>query len=243
MSCRLGLRGACLALVVLALDAMPASAKIVLITRGETIAHVADIPSPMKEKVREELRKDTGKDVEPAIGFRYSYFGVFWIDFWTWGGKHCLYQDKTYFDAPPDFLAALINKSESDLSVPFLYRFPLGLLIAGGILVLVVIGGIASKASQHRANRLLNDPRYQKALEILAEQSAQEAAKASPPPGPDQPEGTMPPPPAMLPPPSNKPFEAAVDYLVHEGIPKEEAEKNLAFILTTMSAGQGQAAA
>jgi hypothetical protein len=53
-----------------------ASAKgIVLITWGETISHVGDA-SP-------QARQMLGTR---QVGYKYGYFGVFWLDLWTHGG-------------------------------------------------------------------------------------------------------------------------------------------------------------
>ena len=78
----------------------PASAA-VLITRGETIKHVADIPSPEKENLQADLLRIANRNVQPAVGFAYKYWGIFWIDFWTWDGRFCIYEDKTLYGEPP----------------------------------------------------------------------------------------------------------------------------------------------
>ncbi len=98
--------GVCGLLVVLGglfLFPSSASAKIVLITRGETINHVADIPQPTKNQLLQEIRQQGGKCADLAVGFRYRYFGVFWLDFWTWGGQYCTFHEKTpYHDLSPN---------------------------------------------------------------------------------------------------------------------------------------------
>src|SRR5437660_12750583 len=96
MSRRLPLRTLLLALATWAAWPDTASAAI-LITRGETVKHVADISSPAKEFVAAVLQKDGNRNVQPAAGFYYKYWGIFWIDFWTWDGQFCYYDGKPYW--------------------------------------------------------------------------------------------------------------------------------------------------
>src|SRR6266699_1336761 len=85
-----------LALFALILLPAPASAGAILITRGDSFSKIADIKDP---EIRQKIRQATGKDM--AVGFKYSYFGVFWIDFWTWGGEYCVFEDKNYSPLTP----------------------------------------------------------------------------------------------------------------------------------------------
>lgn len=110
-----------------------ASAKgIILITHGDTINRVAEVKDP---HLLQLLRK-TGEWKNPAVGYKYSYFGIFWLDLWTWGGEYCIYEDKKYDPLTPELAALAAGVSESELKKPFLYRFPLGLTILVGIVAL-----------------------------------------------------------------------------------------------------------
>jgi hypothetical protein len=113
-----------------------ASAKFVLITSGETITHIGDVTPQTK--------------MGPAgvkVGYKYNYYGVFWIDLWTSGGTYCVYEDKKYGPISSAEAAQLLGKSESDLSSPFLYRFPLGWLILGPLILIAAMVKIASLTS------------------------------------------------------------------------------------------------
>jgi len=59
-----------------------AGAKIMLITHGDTIAHLGDL-----------LKVPPGAKGLPVgqtlgVGYKWSYGGLFWIDFWTWVGEY-----------------------------------------------------------------------------------------------------------------------------------------------------------
>ena len=80
------LRHSVAALVVYVLfSPSEASAKFFLITTGETISDVGS-------------GKDGNKSVK--IGYKYDYAGLFWIDFWTWGGEYCVYEGTNFRQAP-----------------------------------------------------------------------------------------------------------------------------------------------
>ena len=200
----------------------------VLITHGDSIKHIADLPAALREEARAE-----GK-TPPAVGWVHEQFGVFWLDVWTWNGRLCLYTDEGYMDnIPPAALAELAGISESELKPPFLYHFPPGLmLIVGGV---VVWGGAAcrnnvrSKAEGRRIRELFEDGRYKRALEILGEHHArrQAAAAAAESAGQPAPEAD---------PQDDGGFAAAVQHLVDSGIDRPDAERNLSTMLSLLAA-------
>jgi hypothetical protein len=206
-----------------------------LITHGDTVSHVASLP----ENVKAELRKVPGMGSNPSVGYYYSYFGIFWLDFWTWGGKHCLYEGKTVWkDVPVPVIASMLNKSEDQLSRPWNYTFPPGLLILVGIVGIGVLAGFLRKSPEAKVKILLEDPRYQKALEILNEEAKrEEAAAAARAKAQSESEalvaGMVP---AEAPPGVDKPYAAALNHLINEGIPAQEAKQNLNLILATLAA-------
>jgi hypothetical protein len=222
-----------LAAAALCLGPSAAQAKFVLITHGDTIAHQGEVPAQFR----------TPDLPSTAIGFKYSYFGVFWLDLWTWGGTYCLYKDKTYWELEPKAAALLLGKSESELQRPFLYTFPLGLLI---LVPLVVLGGaiqLFHKPPPNPAAELLKDERYVRALTIFSEQVSREDAPPAPVAASTAPEGAIQtdvPPPAPPPAPDFETlkqqkiaaaYEAAVTSLTQQGIERAEAEEKLSLLL------------
>ncbi len=129
----LALAAPAVALAGAALISQPAQAKgIVLITSGESVAHYADLTGDMKQQAEEA----TGAEVQ--VGYKYDQFGVFWLELWTWGGSYVLYHDDTVWELTPEQTAEALGVKVEELGTPFLYKFPLGLMIVAGL----VIGGV-----------------------------------------------------------------------------------------------------
>lgn len=122
---RFGLTAA-VTLGALLLCASPAHAGrgFVLFTRGEDISKVADIPPQLLEPVRQS----TGT-ANPAIGYKYGMFGVFFLNIWTWGGEYVVFDGDSYGDLGAEGAAQMLGVSVADLPKPFTYSFPPGLFI------------------------------------------------------------------------------------------------------------------
>jgi hypothetical protein len=195
----------------------------VLITHGETIAHLEDLPDEIKQEIRKELK------CEPAVGYAYSYFGIFWCDLWTWNGRYVLFHDKQYWELKPENLRLMLGKSEEELGKPFLYRFPLGLLILAGLLAAWLPCKFLMPSDAERVKKLLADHRYQHAVDLLTPPANE--APAPPPESSPAPEDGEP----GTPTPQELRYQAAVEYLVTEGIDRKKAEAHLLLIMQTLS--------
>jgi hypothetical protein len=64
-----------------------AEAELPILTFGESVTHVGNVPSALKE----QAFRETQSSVVPEVGFISSGLGVFGLDFWTWDGRYCLY--------------------------------------------------------------------------------------------------------------------------------------------------------
>jgi hypothetical protein len=275
----------CLAAFVLLSPAQASAKGIILITWGETISHVGNT-SPQADPTHGSRQ----------VGFKYGYFGVFWIDLWTHGGTYCVYEGKRYNPISSAEAARLLGKTESELSTPFLYRIPLGWLIIGPLIVLGIILAALDKGQGDGMALLFQDPSYRKALEILKEQYSKPQAAAAPAPksehvkesasplisgdgstrnpftldeldvkesvSPLSSGGRLPHPlPEPQQPGHTDPaqglglqslveqeirfraaFEAALQHLIGVGIPREEAERNLAAMIQILTQAQPQEA-
>ena len=195
---------------------------IVVITSGDHIAHVANFPS----EAESQLRQETGHTVQ--LGYYYSHFGVFWVDIWTWGGTYCVYEGDNY--EPLEYEQAVALMGGSSISKPFFYSCPPGMVL---LLCVGVWYGVSSyrerkqtQALQEEISRIAEDHRYQSALKLMQDQYTTDEAGNELPPEQQIHQQEMQGPAV---------FEKAVQHLVDQGIPREEAERNLALLLAVMS--------
>lgn len=135
-----------------------------LITYGDSISQLGPLPVDKKEI----LEKVTRPGAE--VGYKYSYFGLFFLDLWTWGGEYCLFHEKSFWSLKPEQAAELLGVPVEKLPKPFFYRFPslLSVLVLG-ILGLIILGRFV-KSDEEEAVELMKDERYREALELFKKQ-------------------------------------------------------------------------
>lgn len=194
-----------LALVFTLLAPARAEAKgFVLITHGDTVTKLADVPAAQQEVVREATRAN------PAVGYHYSYVGAFWVDLWTWGGEYCLFDGNRVWKLEPEQAAQLLGVPVADLPKPLLYRFPplLMLLLLGAAGFGAVMAAEARK--KREADGLVADPRYAQAQQILVTTPTPEGADAQ----------------------QHRPqvMAEARDHLVRNGVDAATAERHVALL-------------
>lgn len=160
------------ALVLLAALGAPRTAvagKLMLITHGDQIRELTPAPGAPTSELPDGMK----------VGYVSSYGGLFWVDFWTWGGQYCVYKptdDRRYQPVHPPVAAALLGVPEDQLSTPFFYRFPLGLIILAGLGVAFGVSTafnkyVAAKTAK-LARRLITQPLYEKAMTLPAGERA-----------------------------------------------------------------------
>jgi hypothetical protein len=209
---------------------------IVLITTGDTVKHVGDI----KPELKPDPKEDPDVPADLKVGYIHDRFGIFWLDLWTWNGRYCVYNDEGYDDITEEDAAFLTGGS---VGIPIFYRIPPGLLIIVAIAVIWAVvawrNSAKQKAFTDKIEGLLEDGRYKRALEILQEyygekeeQAPQEAAE-TPSGFPDvtQP-GAQP---AAVEEDDDVGYQKAVQHLVDNGIPREEAEENLGTLIAVLT--------
>jgi hypothetical protein len=169
--------------------------------------------------------------VGAKVGFKFSYFGVFWLDLWTWDGEYCLFHDKEYWPVPKATAAALLDRPEEELTPPLAYTYPSLLLILAACLALFLVGCVIESFRAGRESRLLADERYKQASDVLKAR----LGLTPPPPLADAPPGTPPPPrPQRTPETEREAREAAQDCLTSQGVPPDEAERNVRFLFSRL---------
>ena len=104
---------------------------LILITHGDDISHIADIPP----QIIDSVKQSTGA-TNPAIGYKYGEFGIFFLNIWTWGGEYVVYENDTYWDLGAEGAAQMLGVGVGDLPKPMTYTFPPGLVI----IILLIVG-------------------------------------------------------------------------------------------------------
>ena len=153
-------------LVLLASLGVPRTAearKFMLITSGDQIRELTPAPGAPG------LAQGGGM----KVGHVCSYGGLFWIDFWTWGGQYCAYKAENQRECqvvPPAVAAVLPGVPEDELPTPFFYRFPLGLVVLAGLGlafgVSAAFGTYFEFAERKLARRLVTLPLYEKVMTL-----------------------------------------------------------------------------
>ncbi len=223
------------ALFVAATLLMPSPAEarrgLVLITHGDAVKELADVPS----EYREQLQELTGAKAPLKVGYFYSGFGIFGLDIWTWGGTYCLTAGDQYWPLDDHQVETLLDKPPSR---PWTYSYPPGLLlIAGAIGVLSVYSIYTRKktAALHALlEQLAQDPRYKQAVEqfiddIRPPETPDEAGDAQ---AESQASETSRAAQAAR---GEEAFNRAVQYLVDRGVERTEAGNNLAILLSALA--------
>jgi hypothetical protein len=201
-------------------SAAPALAIPIVWDKGETITHLADLPQ--NAPLRKQL--NVAANFQPSkLGYKHWRLRIFWCPIWTADGEFVAYTTERAPYLPlstnPEETARVAGMNVDDVSVPLMYRFPLGWWIIGG---LVIFGSIASALDKSTPPtplgpqpipistedvQLLTDEKYQKAIEaVYAEGRMGEQV-------------TM------------DDIQRGVETLIARGVPREEAELNLALVL------------
>ncbi len=246
MFARLGFCGFVL-LVCLAAPATAQARRLPLFTHGDEVEHLGDLPPELAQQLQDTLQLPSA----PAVGYKYSHFGVFWLPIWTWGGEYCLYVKKSsneflYEPLKREQAAGLLRVEPDSLSPPGAYRFPKGLFLLLGLVVLGI--GYAQYQKRkvvqvvQRVEALLSDPQYEQAVKLFGtrfEERLQEKLKQHAP-ETEAPEAVL----------TEETRERlteeaaleakheAIDYLTQRGVPPQEARKNLEQIIDVLAALQ-----
>jgi hypothetical protein len=96
------------------------------------VSHVADADLSGDPELAAALGFD-----EPAIGYKYEYFSLFFLDLWTGGGALVLYDrsDDRYAPLSDEVLLELTGRTPESFGKPLLYRVPLGWVVIGVALI------------------------------------------------------------------------------------------------------------
>jgi hypothetical protein len=175
---------------------------------GEKVVEVSRLSVEAKQQLPPEMSG-------AAVGFMYHRFHVFWCDLWTWDGRFVLFKGDTYWKLTDSEFAELLGKGEFELlSKPWLYRFPLGLVLLAA--VSAVAGGAYAlfPSRETRARRLLKNPIYQQSVAVYKARAASALAAREDP---------------------AAAFQTALQHLRAHGEPADRAEANMRFLIEVFS--------
>lgn len=152
-------RSICISMMAFFAAPAQSSGRAIMDTSGVAFTHLADIDAAT---VPAEFNGSAD-----GVGFKYAWWGIFFVDFWRSDGEYCIHKGGQYHVISRTEAAALLGVPENELAAPFLYRFPPGFIGLG----LVVLCGIFWAVAL-RTNRTPADPigqSYRLALEIYRE--------------------------------------------------------------------------
>ena len=190
--------------------------------KGEKIEHIALAKGRLAEEARSVLG---GGTIE--LGFKYSYL-LRQAPIWTWDGNFVLYNSaggntKQYIVLTDDQIKELHGGTIP--SKPFLYRFPVGLIlfplmIAIGLGYYFVVRPIKARRRAKGVAAASADPRYARALAMTAPVTYRDE------------DGDL------VTAPKHSAMDA-VNWLVAQGIPREEAQATYSALEDQRDARQG----
>lgn len=174
---------------------------------GPTIKEVGKLPPEVAPDVREVV----GANV--TVGYMYHHFHLFYLDFWTWEGEHVLFKKDEYWQLEDADWQDILGEHPRDAyGVPWQYRIPLG----AAIIALLIAAYIAKKSlfpsEDERVEKLLKQPRYQRAIDTVFGSGDDENAKLT----------------TSL---DSGKFTRAADSLVEDGVKPDAAESNLRLLV------------
>ena len=130
--------------------------------KGEELKELGELPPEVAKTIQEE----SGKYLK--VAYLYERAHVFWMDIWTWNGRHVLYSGDEYWEPDSETWQAMIGGQPAQkYGKPILYRVPvLPALILLGV-VGISVRKIFFKTEDEKLAVAMNDQRYQKAIQTI----------------------------------------------------------------------------
>ena len=180
---------------------------------GEKLTKIDDLPPEVSRAVAEEL------GTEVTVAFLHERAHLFWLDLWTWNGRHVLHSDNKYWEpGPTEWRNMIGGEPSAKYGKPILYRIPL----LPALLTVVVVGYVMRKqffkTEHEKLQVLMNDKRYQRAIQTIFDESGDEGS------------------PKAITTLSEQRFLTAKNQLIGEGIVAHTADSNLRKIVDAILA-------
>lgn len=119
--------------------------------KGPMIINHGDKVFEIAEAEEGSMAKLTFSDA--VVGYHCQHFGVLWLPLWTWDGEFCVYSEEgeSYKPLPPEEIAAVTGVPVEKIKKPFFYTFPLGLVILGVVVGLVIVAKVVGRGKNQTA--------------------------------------------------------------------------------------------
>jgi len=130
--------------------------------QGEEMTEMGELPPEVSRSVAEEI------GTQVTVAFLYERAHVFWLDLWTWNGRHVLHSgDKCWEPDSTGWQNMIGSEPSATYGKPIMYRIPL----LPALLVVAIVGYAIRKrffkTDQEKLEAIMNDRRYQRSLETL----------------------------------------------------------------------------
>ncbi len=176
---------------------------------GEKVEKMGDLPDDARNAMRKELSQ------EVSVGFLYRHAHIYYIDFWTWDGRHVLFNGDRYWKMEDGQWLMLLGELPSQkFGKPYAYRFPLGLIIVFVFVVMCVLQPIVSPSDEQTFAKVVKDPRYLAAAESVLPDDREPLSTDY----------------------DNERFDSAIASMKDFGIPEHTARNNLRLLLNAKCA-------
>jgi len=185
----------------------------IIFGNGEEMTEMGELPSEVSRDVENEL------GTRVTVAFLYEHVHVYYLDVWTWNGRYVLHSGNKYWEPGSDKWQKMIGGEPSDkYGKPILYRIPLLTALLSVIVAGAVLRKLFFKTDQEKLAALMNDKRYQRALEtVFGKNNDEESAVAT---------TTL----------DRQRFLNAKNQLISEGVDIHAAESNLQTIVDAILA-------
>jgi hypothetical protein len=205
------------------LAAGPARAIPVKVDEDETRIFLAELPDNCL--VRQQIKAQDAGALPDKLGYRYWRLRVFWLPVWTSNGQFVVYhgsenRPRGERSLGADVATALVwtGLPAERVRTPLAYSCPVGWLVLAGVLMLIGLGSLLDTGKKPPASLSYVHGETTDAAALLADERYQQALKFVRPAAPQAE-------------PTREDIERGLQWLTGQGIPREEAENNLAVLL------------
>lgn len=192
-------------------------------TSGEKVFFIGSVPRSFTYKYFRNKNIDNY-----YVAFKYQQDSANFIEFWTYGGEYCLFNDleNLYINSTVEQITFLNTEIPGGLKKPLFYHFPLGILLSIFFLFTflsykIILMYTPKRRLMKKYSALINNPIYNESLAIITGhmRNLYFDKKVNDPKDLGDEKKLM-----------EDAYKLGISYLTKNGISKEDAKANLEFI-------------